>query len=106
MSDSDAPSGTSHVIDIAQAVPDAAYRQTLIDWGAEFLSHTTNEDTATRCASLALEIRDYLSRSHRARGQRISSWQLRLAAVAIVVACVRRKQELAQQMGDDNNVRH
>jgi hypothetical protein len=103
MSD-DRSNSTAHVVDLAKALPNTEQRHNLIDWGATFLSAGTDEDGATRAASLALEIRDLLSRQSRARYQKMSAWQLRLAATAFVVQCVRRKAELAQ--GDGSNVTH
>ena len=94
--------GTVHVVDLADAVSDPAERTRLIRWGASYLA-SNDENVQIRAASLALEFRDMIFRDNRSRGQRPSFWQCRLAALALVTACIRAR---AEQMGEGNATRH
>jgi hypothetical protein len=83
-------SADAFVIDLADVLADPAEREHLLEWGSRYLS-SNDEDQQIRAAHLALEFRDYVFRSNRARGLRISFWQCRLGALAMLSACVRRR---------------
>ena len=72
--------------------PDTARREQLLTWGCDYLGEAS-EDLTLRAASLAVEMRDHFWRERRRRGLRVSSWQVRLEAIAFVVACHRRRAE-------------
>jgi hypothetical protein len=91
------------VVDLADVIADPSEREHLLDWGARYLS-SNDEDQQVRAAHLALEFRDYVFRAARARGVRISFWQARLGALAMLTACVRRRA--ARESEESNAVRH
>jgi hypothetical protein len=78
----------AYVVDTSKVEPDPTEQAKLIAWGADFLT-CNDEDIVCRAASLALAVRDHFSKSTRARGLRMTSWQLRMQAEAFVLQCVR-----------------
>jgi hypothetical protein len=99
---SDAPSNADrHIVDLGAEFPRAEL-DTLVAWGASFLS-SSDEDACVRSASLALEFAHLAWRNARARGRKLSSWQQRLIALALVASCVRARKMIEE---GDNHVRH
>lgn len=92
----------AHVVDLAQCFPDASERQTLLAWGADYLSGS-DEDATIRSASLALEVYTLLRARNRRRHRALTPWQCRLSSIAFVTAAVRLRQ-LNQEAS--TNVRH
>jgi|HubBroStandDraft_3_1064219.scaffolds.fasta_scaffold377746_2 hypothetical protein len=91
------------VVDLTDVIADPTEREHLLEWGSRYLS-STDDDQQIRAAHLALEFRDHCFRAARARGHRISFWQARLGALAMLTACVRRRA--ARESEEHNAVRH
>lgn len=89
----DAPlNADRHVVDLG-AEFSGGELDTLVQWGACYLS-SDDEDATIRAASLALEFAHLAWRNAKARGRKLSSWQQRLVALALVAQCVRARQVL------------
>ncbi len=99
---SDAPlNADRHLVDLGAEFPPAEL-DTLVAWGASYLS-SSDEDACVRAASLALEFAHLAWQNARARGRKLSSWQQRLIALALVASCVRARKLLEE---DGTYVRH
>jgi hypothetical protein len=81
-------------IDISQAFPDAGQRARMVDWAAEYLVDPLGEDATIRVARLSLWFRNEIFRSNKRRGVRISFEQCDMLSIAMIVAAVRRRNEV------------
>lgn len=87
---------TVHLVDLAQTFPQQGEREHLIRWGASFLS-CNDEDVVCRSGSLALEYAAHVRRQSKRMHRRLSEWQIRLTAEAMLVAAVRERARQVQE---------
>jgi hypothetical protein len=93
----------SHVIDLAETFPAQGERYHLIQWGASFLS-CNDEDAVVRAGSLALEYFELVRRQNKRLYRRVSTWQARLVALALLTAACRARAR--QMIESDGHVKH
>jgi hypothetical protein len=97
MSDAGA-SYDSHIIDLAETFPAQSEREHLISWGASFLT-CSDADVVIRSGSLAIEYLQLVQRQNKRSHRKLSSWQARLVALALLTAAC---NERARQMRESD----
>jgi hypothetical protein len=92
---------TAHIVDLAETFRAQNERDHLIAWGASFLSGN-DEDAVVRAGSLAIEYLEHVRRRNKRSHRRLTVWQARLVALALLTAaCRERARQLLEGANRD-----